>query len=64
MGHPKEGMRYKDALKTAIRHGKEGSVKTVNSMINQVAKHEGQRAAQEFTREVISKANDKIRRGK
>ena len=58
MEHPKVGMRYQDAVKTATRHAKEGSGNIVQSMINQVQAHEGNKAAKEFMREVVSKGTE------
>ncbi len=61
--HPEKiGMRYEQAKKTAIRHAKEGSVRTVDSMVNQVRLCEGERAAKEFKQEVFSKSKEQ--RGK
>jgi hypothetical protein len=54
--YPKVGMKYEQAKKTAIRHGKEGSVHLVNSMTNQVRLAEGNKAAAEFHKEVIAKS--------
>jgi len=62
--HPDVGMRYQDAVKTATRHVKEGSANVANSMINQVARHEGQKAAQEFSREILSKGNEQRAKGR
>lgn len=55
MDHPKTGMRYEQAIRTATRHAKEGSRHIVESMANQVATHEGIKAAKEFVREATSK---------
>ena len=55
---PSVGMRYKDALKTATRHVKEGSNSTAEAMVRQVQAHEGDRAASEFAKEIVSKGND------
>lgn len=55
---PKKGMLYEQAKRTCIRHVKEGSAGTVNSMINQVALAEGPKAAAEFRDEVLSKGNE------
>lgn len=52
---PKTGMRYSQALKTAIRHKREGSEKIVQSMVNQVRLHEGEKGAREFIKEVNAK---------
>lgn len=60
--HPAVGMRYQDALKTAIRHYNEGSIHIVESMIRQVEAHEGHKGAEEFAREVTDKA--RYRNGK
>ncbi len=62
--HPKEGMRYKDAIKTATRHSKEGSAETVNSMAEQVNRHEGPKAAAEFAKEAIAKGNEERSKGR
>lgn len=59
MEHPKVGMRYSDAVKTATRHAKEGSMHIVDSMANQVRMHEGSKAANEFRKEAISKGMEK-----
>ena len=48
-------MEYEDGKKTAIRHAKEGSGTTVDSMVNQVRLHEGERAAKSFKEEVVRK---------
>jgi len=56
MEQPKHGMRYGDAIKTATRHAKEGSDHLVASMANQVERHEGRKAAKEFIKEAVSKA--------
>ena len=58
MTEPKLGMRYKDALKTAIRHAKEGSGAVTGSMVDQVQRHEGTKAAKEFAREVEAKSKE------
>lgn len=58
MRHPSIGMRYNDALKTAIRHMNEGSEDIVVSMARQVQRHEGIKAAEEFCREVEAKSNE------
>ena len=52
---PKVGMRYRDSIKTATRHAKEGSSQIVDSMTRQVAAHEGNKAAQEFHKEAMAK---------
>lgn len=54
--HPDIGMRYESGKKTAIRHAKEGSGHLVQSMANQVRLAEGNKAAAEFTKEVIAKS--------
>jgi len=54
--YPKIGMRYEQALKTAIRHKKEGSGHIVESMTNQVRMAEGYKAAKEFSKEVRAKS--------
>jgi hypothetical protein len=59
MADPRVGMRYQDAVKTATRHAKEGSMHIVQSMANQVAAHEGMKAAKEFVRETTSKGIEK-----
>ena len=56
--HPKIGMRYKDAIKTAARHAKEGSGRVVESMANQVKMHEGEKAAREFVKEAVLKGRE------
>lgn len=56
--YPKLGMTYKQAIKTATRHAKEGSQHVVASMANQVRLHEGNRAAQEFYREASAKGRE------
>lgn len=58
MSQPKEGMRYNDAIKTAIRHAKEGSGRIAGSMVDQVQRHEGTKAAKEFAREVSAKSKE------
>lgn len=50
------GMKYNQAIRTAIRHGKEGSGGLVDSMTNQVRLKEGNRAAAEFRKEVVAKS--------
>ena len=60
--HPKVGMRYSDAVRTATRHAKEGSADIVVSMAKQVQAHEGTKAANEFMREVVSKGTEQRRR--
>jgi hypothetical protein len=62
MANPKIGMRYNDALKTSIRHAKEGSINIVQSMANQVRLHEGEKAALFFYRETLHKANEQKQR--
>lgn len=56
---PKEGMNYEQAIRTAVRHGREGNAPLVNSMINQVKLAEGNKSAREFSKEVIAKAQGK-----
>jgi hypothetical protein len=56
---PKLGMKYEQAIKTAIRHGKEGSGDIVHSMANQVRLAEGTKAQKEFYKEVSAKAQGK-----
>ena len=58
MRHPAIGMRYNDALKTAIRHMNEGSEDLVLSMARQVQAYEGIKAAEEFCKEVEAKSNE------
>lgn len=58
MNHPKLGMKYEDAKRTAIRHVKEGSGNVAGSMVEQVRKHEGDKSANEFAREIESKGNE------
>lgn len=62
--YPKLGMTYKQAIKTATRHAKEGSGHIVESMVNQVARHEGNKAAREFAREAVSKGIEQREKGK
>ncbi len=59
---PSIGMTYKQSVKRGVRFAKEGSPKLVNSVANQVRLHEGEKAAREFTREVMHKGHEK--RGK
>ncbi len=49
------GMGYEEGKKTAIRHAKEGSGNTVDSMVNQVRLHEGEKSAKSFKEEVVRK---------
>ena len=51
-------MTYKQAVKRGVRFAKEGSPKLVNSVANQVRLHEGEKAAREFTREVVRKGHE------
>lgn len=62
MREPAIGMRYNDALKTAIRHMKEGSEHIALSIARQVQAHEGIRAAVEFCDEVEAKSKEGLRK--
>jgi hypothetical protein len=55
-------MKYKDGIKTAVRHAKEGSHHIVESMANQVRMHEGERAAKEFRKEAEIKGKEQRKR--
>jgi len=54
--YPTHGMKYDQAIKTAIRHGKDGAGNIVESMASQVQKAEGSKAASEFRKEVSAKS--------
>lgn len=64
MSDPKVGMRYKDAIKTATRHAKEGSHNIVDSMTNQVRRHEGDKAARHFKEEALRRGSEERNRGR
>ena len=51
-------MRYNDAIRTAVRHMKEGSEHIALSMARQVQAHEGVKAAEEFCKEVEVRAKE------
>jgi type III secretion system FlhB-like substrate exporter len=53
------GMKYQDALKTAIRHVKEGSGRIAGSIVDQVERYEGAKAAKEFAKEIEAKGKGK-----
>lgn len=53
------GMTYKQSLPKAMRFTKEGSKRLVDSVSNQVERHEGSKAAKEFRREVECKAKER-----
>ena len=55
MQQNRTGMEYEEGKKTAIRHAKEGSGNTVDSMVNQVRLHEGEKSAKAFKEEVVRK---------
>jgi hypothetical protein len=55
-------MHYNKAIRTAIRHATEGSGHIAGSMVNQVQRCEGDKAAREFAKEVQSKSSENRRK--
>ena len=52
---PKIGMSYKQSVKRGERFIKEGNMKMAESIANQVRLNEGERASNEFKKEIYSK---------
>jgi hypothetical protein len=56
--YPKQGMKYEQAIRNGVRFAKAGNEKLASSVVNQVRLAEGNKAAREFTKEIIAKSKE------